>query len=262
MDLDHARDYIRDNHHAVMATTRADGRPQMSPVACGVDADGMVVVARAGDRLKTKNLVRDPNVSLCVFPDGFYGEWVQVDGVATVVPLPDALDGLVDYYRQVAGEHPDWDDYRNAMVREHRVLVRIALGAPDPPSRADPPSCHGRSATTRRAARYELVIDGAIVGVADYRDPRRRARLSPHRGRPGAARARPGRRARPRRSSTAYELVVGRSSRRAGSWPSSSSTTPSTRTSSRSERPANLAGQVPRAAHGSAFSPSSDRRRV
>jgi PPOX class probable F420-dependent enzyme len=127
MDLDHARDYIRDNHHAVLATTRADGRPQLSPVACGVDADGFVVVSTRETAYKTKNLLRDPRVSLCVFPDGFFGEWVQVDGTATVVRLPEALDGLVEYYRGVAGEHPDWDDYRNAMVREHRVLVRIDL---------------------------------------------------------------------------------------------------------------------------------------
>jgi len=127
MDLDHARDYIRDNHHAVLATMRADGRPQLSPVACGVDAEGFVVVSTRESAYKTKNLIRDPRVSLCVFPDGFFGEWVQVDGRAAVVRLPEALDGLVDYYRGVAGEHPDWDDYRNAMVREHRVLVRIEL---------------------------------------------------------------------------------------------------------------------------------------
>ena len=77
--------------------------------------------------MKAKNLKRDPRASLCVISDGFFGEWVQVDGTAAVVSLPDALDGLVDYYRMVAGEHPDWDDYRNAMQREQRVLVRIDL---------------------------------------------------------------------------------------------------------------------------------------
>ena len=77
--------------------------------------------------MKAKNLKRDPRASLCVISDGFFGEWVQVDGTATVVSLPDALEGLVDYYRKVAGEHPDWDDYRNAMQREQRVLVRIEL---------------------------------------------------------------------------------------------------------------------------------------
>lgn len=127
MDLDHARSYLRDNHHAVMATTRADGRPQLSPVTCGVDDDGHVVVSTRETAYKVRNLERDPRVSLCGFPDGFYGEWVQVDGRATIVHLPEALDGLVDYYRRIAGEHPDWDDYRNAMERERRVLLRIEL---------------------------------------------------------------------------------------------------------------------------------------
>jgi PPOX class probable F420-dependent enzyme len=99
----------------------------MSPVACGVDDDGRVIVSTRETAMKTKNLKRDPRASLCVISDGFFGEWVQVDGTATVVSLPDALEGLVDYYRKVAGEHPDWDDYRNAMQREQRVLVRIDL---------------------------------------------------------------------------------------------------------------------------------------
>jgi len=127
MDLDAAREYIRSHHHAVMATTRADGRPQMSPVACGVDADGNVVVSTRETALKTANLRRDPRVSLCVFTDEFFGEWVQVDGAATVVSLPDAMEPLVDYYRSVAGEHPDWGEYRTAMERDRRVIVKIAL---------------------------------------------------------------------------------------------------------------------------------------
>jgi PPOX class probable F420-dependent enzyme len=127
MDIDHAREFIRNNHHAVLATTRADGRPQLSPVACGVDAQGRVIVSSRETAYKVRNLRRDPRVSVCVITDGFYGEWVQADGEASVVSLPDALDGLVDYYRRVAGEHPDWDDYRNAMEREGRVLVRIEI---------------------------------------------------------------------------------------------------------------------------------------
>jgi len=127
MDLDAAREYIRSHHHAIMATTRADGRPQMSPVACGVDTDGNVVVSTRETALKTANLRRDPRVSLCVFTDEFFGEWVQVDGAATVVSLPDAMEPLVDYYRSVAGEHPDWGEYRTAMERDRRVIVKIAL---------------------------------------------------------------------------------------------------------------------------------------
>ena len=127
MDLDRARDFIRTHHHAVMATRRGGGPVQLSPVACGVDGDGKVVVSTRETAMKTKNLRRDPSVSLCVISDGFYGEWVQVDGRATIVSLPDAMEGLIDYYRSISGEHPDWDDYRAAMEQERRVLVRIDL---------------------------------------------------------------------------------------------------------------------------------------
>ena len=127
MERDRARDFIRGHHQAVMLTHRADGSPQMSPVACSVDDDGAIVVSTRETALKAKNARRDPRVSLCVLTDGFYGEWIQVDGEATVVSLPDAMEMLVSYYRSISGEHPDWDDYRNAMTRDQRVMIRIAL---------------------------------------------------------------------------------------------------------------------------------------
>lgn len=132
MELDRARDFIREHHQAVMLTYRADGSAQMSPVACGVDDDGHIVVSTRETALKAKNARRDPRVSLCVLTDGFYGEWIQVDGDATVVSLPDAMEMLVSYYRSISGEHPDWDDYRNAMTREQRVVIRIALSRAGP----------------------------------------------------------------------------------------------------------------------------------
>jgi PPOX class probable F420-dependent enzyme len=122
-----ALDVIRDQHHAIMLTFRSDGSPQMSPVACNVDADGRVVVSTRETALKAKNLRRDPRVSLCVIADDFFGSWIQVDGTAEIVSLPDAMEPLVDYYRSTAGEHPDWDDYRAAMTREQRVIIRIAV---------------------------------------------------------------------------------------------------------------------------------------
>ena len=127
MDLDKAREYLRSNHHAVLATLRRDGTPQMSPVACTVDGDGRVVVSSRETAIKVRNVRREPRAWLCVFPDSFYGGFVQVEGSVDVVSLPDAMDGLVDYYRSVAGEHPDWDDYRAAMEREQRVLIRLDL---------------------------------------------------------------------------------------------------------------------------------------
>ena len=127
MQLDQARAFIREHHHAVMATRRRDGSPQLSPIACNVDADGRVVVSSRETALKVGNVRRDPRVSLCVLSDGFFGEWIQVDGTATVVSLPEAMEPLVEYYRTTAGEHPDWDEYRAAMQTERRVIVRIAL---------------------------------------------------------------------------------------------------------------------------------------
>jgi PPOX class probable F420-dependent enzyme len=126
MDRTEALEFIRANHRAVLATTRADGGPQLSPVAAAVDGDTVVVSTRE-TALKTKNLRRRPHAALLVFTDAFYGEWVQVEGPVEVVSLPDAMDGLMAYYRQVGGEHPDWDEYRAAMERERRVLLRITV---------------------------------------------------------------------------------------------------------------------------------------
>lgn len=127
MDLDAARAFIRDHHLSVMVTRRKDGEPQLSPVACTVDDSGAVVVSSRETAFKVKNVRRDPRVSLCVVSDGFYGDWIQVDGRASVVSLPDAMEPLVAYYRSISGEHPDWDDYRAAMVRDQRVIVRIEI---------------------------------------------------------------------------------------------------------------------------------------
>ena len=132
MDLDHAREFIRLNHHAILHTFRADGRPQMSPVACGVDDDGRVIVSTRETAMKTTHLRRDPRVALCVLSDAFFGDWIQIEGTAEIVSLPEAMERLVDYYRTTSGEHPDWDDYRAAMVRDQRVVVRIT------PERAGP----------------------------------------------------------------------------------------------------------------------------
>jgi PPOX class probable F420-dependent enzyme len=132
VDLDRARDFIRKHHRAVMVTFHADGRAQTSPVTCGVDDDGYVIVSTRETAAKARNLQRDPRTTLCVFTDGFFGDWVQVEGHADVVHLPEAMEGLVDYYRGVSGEHPDWDDYRAAMERERRVLVRVALARAGP----------------------------------------------------------------------------------------------------------------------------------
>ena len=125
MDIPEAVEFLRWNHRAVLATTRSDGSPQLSPVLVGVDDAGRLVVSTRQPAVKVRNLRRNPRASVCAFTDRFYGPWVQVDGTAEIVALPEAMDGLVTYYRDIAGEHPDWDEYRRAMVAERRVLLRI-----------------------------------------------------------------------------------------------------------------------------------------
>ncbi|MGD0380851.1 MAG: PPOX class F420-dependent oxidoreductase [Acidimicrobiales bacterium] len=126
MDPDSALEFIAHNHRAVLATSRADGNPQLSLVAAAVDDDTVVVSTRE-TAIKTKNLRRRPRASLIVFTDNFYGNSVQVEGPVEVVSLPQAMEGLVAYYRQISGEHPNWDEYRSAMEQERRVLLRITV---------------------------------------------------------------------------------------------------------------------------------------
>ena len=118
---------MRVHHRAVLATRRSDGLPQLSPVAVGVADDGRAVISTRETAMKTKNLARDPHASLCVMNDGFYGEWLQAEGTAEIIHLPEAMEMLVDYYRGISGEHPDWNDYREAMRRDQRVIVAITI---------------------------------------------------------------------------------------------------------------------------------------
>ncbi|MFF4412528.1 PPOX class F420-dependent oxidoreductase [Streptosporangium sp. NPDC001559] len=127
MDLDKARDFIRVNHRAVLLTKHADGRPQLSPVTVGLDAEGRAIVSSRETAAKVRNLRRDPRATLCVMNDAFYGDWIQIEGETEVLSLPEAMEPLVGYYRDISGEHPDWDDYRAAMERDRRVLLRVTI---------------------------------------------------------------------------------------------------------------------------------------
>lgn len=117
--------FVAANHRAVLATRKPGGDVQMSPVTVGVDGDDKIVISTRETAYKVRNLRRDPHAVLCVLNDGFFGDWMQIEGPVEIISLPDAMDGLVDYYRRISGEHPDWDDYRRAMVRDQRVLVRV-----------------------------------------------------------------------------------------------------------------------------------------
>jgi len=126
-DVDRATllEFLRPRHRVVLVTHRSNGSPQVSPVTAGVDAEGRVVIATYPERAKAANARRNPEVSLLVLSDEWNDAWVQVDGTAEVLDLPEALDPLVDYFRSISGEHPDWDEYREAMQRQGKALIRV-----------------------------------------------------------------------------------------------------------------------------------------
>lgn len=118
-------DFIRPRHHMVLTTFRADESLQSSPATGGLDADGRIVVATYPQRAKAANIRRRPRASVTVLSDEFDGPYVQVDGHAEVIDLPEAVEPLVEYFRSVAGEHPDWEEYRKAMVDQRKCLIRV-----------------------------------------------------------------------------------------------------------------------------------------
>ena len=132
MGPDDAREFVARNHRAVLITRRVAGGVQTSPVLVGIDDAGKLVISTREGAYKTRNLRRDPTAVLCVFSDDFFSRWMQIEGTAQIVSLPEAMEGLVDYYRRISGEHPDWDDYRRAMQRDRRVLVRVSIDAAGP----------------------------------------------------------------------------------------------------------------------------------
>ena len=129
VDREQLLDFVRTRHHLVLVTTRADGRPQVSPVTGGVDSEGRIVISTYPDRAKATNLRRHPAASVLVLSDEWDDAWVQVDGTAEVLDMPssEAEDGLVEYFRCISGEHPDWDEYRQAMRRQGKSLLRITV---------------------------------------------------------------------------------------------------------------------------------------
>ena len=127
MTRDEVLSFVRQNPRAVLGTRRQDGGMQLSPVLVAVDEDGTLLISTRETAIKTANVRRDPRVYLCILNPRFFGEWAQAEGPASVESLPDAMEGLVRYYRLISGEHPDWADYRQAMQREKRVLLRITV---------------------------------------------------------------------------------------------------------------------------------------
>ncbi|MFF1816561.1 PPOX class F420-dependent oxidoreductase [Kribbella sp. NPDC058245] len=125
VDLEGLLEFVRPRHHMLLITTRADGTPQASPVSGGVDEEGRIVISSYPGRAKSTNVERNPHTSVVVLSDEWNGAWVQVDGEGEVIQLPEAVEPLVDYYRSISGEHPDWDEYREAMRAQGKCLIRI-----------------------------------------------------------------------------------------------------------------------------------------
>ncbi|HUA43540.1 MAG TPA: PPOX class F420-dependent oxidoreductase [Streptosporangiaceae bacterium] len=132
MDIGRATTFLSTHPRAILATTRSDGRPQLSPVVAAVDDDGRVLISTRETAVKARNLARDPRASLCVINNGFFGEWIQAEGNAELIHLPAAMPILEDYYRRISGEHPDWEDYRESMRRDKRLIVRITIDRAGP----------------------------------------------------------------------------------------------------------------------------------
>jgi PPOX class probable F420-dependent enzyme len=127
VDIDRAVSFLAGHPRAVLATTRADGRPQLSPVVVAVDDEGRALISTRETAVKAKNLARNPRAYICAISDGFFGEWIQAEGTAELIHLPAAMPMLEDYYRRTSGEHPDWEDYREAMRRDRRLIVRVTI---------------------------------------------------------------------------------------------------------------------------------------
>jgi len=125
VDRDALLDFVRPRHNMVLMTSRSDGSPQSSPVTGGIDTDGRIVISSYPERAKTTNVRRAGTASVLVLSDNFGDAWVQIDGDAEVVDLPEGLDALVDYFRAISGEHPDWDEYRAAMIKQDKCLIRV-----------------------------------------------------------------------------------------------------------------------------------------
>jgi PPOX class probable F420-dependent enzyme len=116
---------VTGKHSFVLATTRRDGRPQMSLVTGTVTPTGELLVSTYPQRAKARNVRRDPHVSVLVMGDDFGSAWVQIDGEAEVIDMPEAADTLVEYYRAISGEHPDWREYRQAMADQGKSVIRV-----------------------------------------------------------------------------------------------------------------------------------------
>ena len=135
MDIATAQKFLRDNHRACIAVRQKDGWPQMTLVTPAMDTEGRVIITSRGTTYKIKHLRRDPRVSMLIFGEQYSGsKFVQIHGTAELIELPKAMEILIYWYKQVRGEHKNWDDYKKQMQDEKRTIIRVTIEKVGPQS--------------------------------------------------------------------------------------------------------------------------------
>jgi PPOX class probable F420-dependent enzyme len=133
VEVDHAKEFLKNHHWGILTTRRKNGNLQMSPVTVGLDSEGRAIISSRETAYKVNNLRRDPRAALCAITSSFHGEgWVQINGPAEIISLPEALDTLVYLHRQAYGEHKSWPEFHERMAREKRVIIRIEIESVGP----------------------------------------------------------------------------------------------------------------------------------
>ena len=135
MEIADAQKFLKDNHRACIAVRQKDGWPQMTFVTPGIDEQGRVIITSRGTTYKIKHIERDPRVSMLIFGEQYSGsKFVQIHGSAEIIHQPAAMDGLIHWYKQVRGEHQNWDEYKKRMQNEKRVIIRVNIEKVGPQS--------------------------------------------------------------------------------------------------------------------------------
>ena len=133
VEIERAKEFLQEHHWGILATRRKNGNLQMSPVTVGLDSVGRAIISSRETAYKVNNLRRDPRAALCAITSSFHGEgWVQINGAAEIISLPDALDILTYLQRQAYGEHKSWREFHERMARERRVIIRINIESVGP----------------------------------------------------------------------------------------------------------------------------------
>jgi PPOX class probable F420-dependent enzyme len=135
MEIADAQRFLQGNHRACIAVRQKDGWPQMTFVSPGIDLQGRVIITSRGTTYKIRHIRRDPRVSLLIFGEQYSGsKFVQIHGTAEIIELPEAMNTLIFWYKQVRGEHQNWDDYRKQMHDQKRVIIRVNIEKVGPQS--------------------------------------------------------------------------------------------------------------------------------